>query len=128
MQEIRRAYPDDFDLQILIADAQQEVIERARALRKDGTTTGVEANLSIPVSNPVSRPAVEEYPEAAEMPPDVPKLDRKSWRLAVGLAILFTVGTFALFFYLIQMARRLYFFTPSAPAQGSCPCQTCTEG
>ena len=33
LQEIRRQHLDDFDLQIIIADAQQEIIERARVLR-----------------------------------------------------------------------------------------------
>lgn len=34
LQEIRREHVDDFDMQIIIADAQQEIIEQARAVRK----------------------------------------------------------------------------------------------
>jgi len=105
LQEIRRQHVDDFDLQIVIADAQHEIIERARFLRGE---TQSAPQLSAP--GPVRQlSAPEEDPDAAEIPEEVPKLDKKSWQLAVGLAVLFTVGIFALFFYLIQTARRLNF-------------------
>jgi hypothetical protein len=132
VQEIRRQHMDDFDLQIIIADTQQELIDRARTLRKQ--TPG---DISEPISarplvtksqseeavnselparrltaaGRASEPAVANEPDAAEIPPEVPKLDKKSWQLAVGLAVLFTVGICAAFFYLIQTARRLNFST-----------------
>ena len=134
LQEIRRQHLDDFDLQIIIADAQQEIIERARSLRTEagkGSATNqvsrvagrTEREATIPVEPARRAPAsvsepqfvTPEEPPAAEIPADVPKLDRKSWQLAVGLAILFTVGIFASFFYLIQTARRLNFTAPPAP-------------
>jgi hypothetical protein len=118
LQEIRRQHLDDFELQIIIADAQQEIIERARLLRK-----GTEPAPATPV-NP-EKPPVEDVADpdfdAAEIPPDVPKLHKKSWQLAVGLAILFTAGIFAAFFYLIQTARRLNFPDEHTPASTAPP-------
>ena len=114
VQEIRRQHQDDFDLQIIIADAQQEIIERARALRGDVGSVAPAA-LTRPVkASRFAEPTPEIEPEAAEIPADVPKLDRKSWQLAVGLAVLFTVGICTAFFYAIQAARRVNF--PPEPA------------
>ena len=161
LQEIRRQHVDDFELQIAIADAQQDVIERARYLRRlaenmpegapshaasprsgqEGlsqqrsgqeaisayrstlgirTTTNTAAPDAAPVStneatalgNQATPPTVQEA-DAAEIPEEVPKMDRRSFQVAVGLALLFTVGIFASFFYLIQTARRLNFGTDS---------------
>lgn len=104
LQEIRRQYQEDFDVQLIAADAHDEIIERARAIRA-GQGTAFEPE-------PAS-------PEQAEIPPDVPKLDRRSWRMAVGLAVLLTVGALAIFFYLIQAARKLNF--PSEQAVAAVP-------
>ncbi len=114
LQEIRRQHLDDFDLQIVIADAQQEIIERARFLRK-------EADAAVTVTAAPVVPPVEGGLDAAEIPEDVPKLHKKSWQLAVGLAVLFTVGIFAVFFYLIQTARRLNFGDESAQRAAAPP-------
>ncbi len=126
LQEIRRQHVDDFDLQIVIADAQHEIIERARFLR--GETQAVPLlGAPSPMRQLSAREEPDPDPDAAEIPEEVPKLHKKSWQLAVGLAILFTVGIFALFFYLIQTARRLNFGdeqtqsssaqTPAAPVK-----------
>jgi hypothetical protein len=130
LQEIRRQHLDDFDLQIVIADAHQEIIERARFLRKQAETPASEAVTqpalpTIPavakppepvVQKPIT-PAPEKDPEAAEIPADVPRLDKRSWQMAVGLAVLFTVGFLALAFYLIQAARRTNFPPEEAQQQ-----------
>ncbi len=92
LQEIRRKYQSDFDLQIVAAELHDEIIERARAIRAGN-----------------AKPSAAVNPEEAEIPLDVPKLDRRSWHVAVGLAVLLTVGALATFFYLIQTARRLNF-------------------
>ncbi len=86
---------DDFDVQVSVAEAHEEIIERARTLRA-ASSTGNE-------------PFPPEESGAAEIPPEVPRLDTKSWQRAVGLALLFTVLILAAFFYLIQSARRLNF-------------------
>jgi CheY-like chemotaxis protein len=102
LQEIRRQYQNDFDLQIIAAEAHDEIIERARAIRAGGKQFEPE---------PID-------PEQAEIPPDIPKLNRTSWHVAVGLAVLLTVGVLATFFYLIQAARKLNFSSdqPATPA------------
>jgi hypothetical protein len=122
LQEIRRQYVDDFDLQIIIADAQQEIIERARVLRKQAESDFPIA-LETDIAGPRTPAPAFEEPEIAEIPPEVPKLEKKSWRLAVGLALLFTVGSLAAFFYLIQAARRIYFGsgTPAVTTQAPSP-------
>jgi hypothetical protein len=115
LQSIRRLYLDDFDVQVSAAEAHQEIIERARTLR-GGLSTDEEEEPFPPGES-----------GAAEIPPEVPRLDVKSWQRAVGLALFFTVLVLAAFFYLIQSARRLNFqgeqatipkAAPAAPAIG----------
>ena len=67
-----------------------------------------------------ARPVLEE-PEEAEIPPEVPRLDKRSWKLAVGLSVLFTVGICAAIFYLIQTARRLNFGSEQAAVTSQAP-------
>ena len=95
LQSIRQMYVDDFDVQVSAAEAHQEVIERARTLRAASTTE--------------SEPFPEQESGAAEIPPEVPRLDVKSWQRALGLALFFTILVLAAFFYLIQSARRINF-------------------
>jgi hypothetical protein len=125
LQEIRRQHLDDFDLQIIIADAQQEIIERARVLRGQAEPGAPTSLVSTHV--PKTREPIVEEPQEAEIPPEVPRLDKRSWKLAVGLSVLFTVGICAAIFYLIQTARRLNFgseetaVTSQAPATSAKP-------
>ena len=95
LQSIRHKHVDDFDVQVSAAEAHQEIIERARTLRGAVATE--------------EEPFPPEESGAAEIPPEVPRLDVKSWQRAVGLALFFTVLILAAFFYLIQSARRLNF-------------------
>ena len=95
LQSIRQMHVDDFDVQVSAAEAHQEVIERARTLRA--------------ASNVESEPFPEQESGAAEIPPEVPRLDVKSWQRALGLALFFTILVLAAFFYLIQSARRINF-------------------
>jgi len=63
----------------------------------------------------------EEQFEQGDLPPDVQKLDAKTWQRATYLALFFALILFAAFFYLVQTARRLNFAqsqtgsTPAAP-------------
>jgi PEGA domain-containing protein len=102
LQNIRRQYVDDFDVQVIAAEAHEEIIERARTLRGAIHTD----DDAFP----------EEESGAAEIPPEVPRLDLKSWQRAVGLALFFTVLVLAAFFYLIQSARKLNFQEQQAAA------------
>ncbi len=110
LQNIRRQYVDDFDVQVIAAETQEEIIERARTLR-GAIHTDEEA---FP----------EEESGAAEIPPEVPRLDLKSWQRAVGLALFFTALVLAAFFYLIQSARRLNFQEQQATAGKAAPTAT----
>lgn len=102
VQAIRRTHIDDFDAQLLIADVQEEIIERTRAIR-DGSSASIHAK-----------------PEAAEIPADVPRLDTKNWQRAIYLAVFFTILICAAFFYLIQTARRIN-FEPASTATEAQP-------
>ena len=114
IQAIRRAHIDDFETQLAIAGVQEEVIERAHAL--SGKSRRAEALLRQ-----------QPKPEAAEIPPDVPRIDTKNWQRVIYLALFFTVLICAAFFYLIQTARRIN-FEPAAPAQTQQPSTPADKG
>ncbi len=127
LKEVRRQNVDDFDLQVMIADTQEEIIDRARALRRGAAPVVKDTELtaltgSVPVPGGTSlmltgrRKADDD--NAAEIPHDVPKLDAKSWQVAMGLAAVIVVAGFALFFYLIQTARHINFEADSSTASG----------
>lgn len=109
IQALRRAHPDDFDLQIRLAEVQDLVIERARALR-DGSDL-------FPSNRPKPKDANRFYldDDAAEISPEVERLDAKNWQRAIYIGLFFAVILFAAFFYLIQTARRLN-MTPAETA------------
>jgi hypothetical protein len=107
LQSIRRMYVDDFDVQVIAAEAHEEIIERARTLRGGIHTDG--------------EPFPPEETGAAEIPPEVPRLDLKSWQRAVGLALFFTLLVLAAFFYLIQSARKLNFQEEQTAASKAAP-------
>ena len=54
------------------------------------------------------RPVVDRT-DAAEIPPEVTRIDPKSWQTIVGLAVFLCVIALAVAFYLIQTARKLNF-------------------
>jgi hypothetical protein len=72
----------------------------------------------------VHRREPEEQFEVSDVPPDVQKLDAKTWQRATYLALFFALILFAAFFYLVQTARRLNFAqsqgasTPAAQSPG----------
>ena len=107
VQDLRRLHPDDFELQIQVAQVHEEIIDYARRLRDLASTTN---GLRKP---PVDAPDVSTVPpeqasgdDGSEAPPNVQKLDAKTWQLVTYLALFFAVLLFAAFFYLIQAARR----------------------
>jgi hypothetical protein len=117
LQNIRRLYIDDFNMQVLVADIHQEIVERARYLRGESPTTALTPEETYdlfpeelpPTHQTASSSAFNDQPEAAEIPPEVPRLDPKTWQIAVGLAVFLTVLVLAAFFYLIQTARKINF-------------------
>lgn len=133
LQLIRRVHVDDFDLQVMVADIHQEIIERARYLRGDAPVAPVPASVREEPARLFQREQAALFPEnattktlpnkpppqprqepseAAEIPPEVPRLDSKTWQLTIGLALFLTVLVLAAFFYLIQTARKLNFKEP----------------
>ncbi len=102
LQTLRRAYVDDFDLQLVIAEIQEEIIGRGRLLRE-----GTEPAATPPAKEPV------------EIPPDVHRLDSKTWQKALYLSLFFAIILFAAFFYLVQTARKLNFTQQDASGQAA---------
>jgi len=104
VHEIKRAHLDDFDVQVLTAEVQEEIIERARAVRATPYNEQLPASAQSPLAVTL-RP--DDAPEAAEIPPDIPRVDPHTWRRSVLLALFLTAVALAAFFYLIQTARRI---------------------
>jgi hypothetical protein len=123
VQTLRRTYVGDFDLQIIISEVQEEIIERARRLR-EGSVPVAKDNGHVRTEPEPDEPRLvhrrdpEEQFEAGDVPPDVQKLDAKTWQRATYLALFFALILFAAFFYLVQTARRLNFAQSQA---GSTP-------
>ena len=130
VQTLRRTYVGDFDLQIIISEVQEEIIERARRLREGSVVVAKDNGHVRSEPEPqeprlVHRREPEEQFEVGDVPPDVQKLDAKTWQRATYLALFFALILFAAFFYLVQTARRLNFAqsqagsTLPAPSLGS---------
>ena len=122
VQAMRRLHPDDFDLQVLIAEVQDRIIERARQLREEPMPSraavlmsdnpgrlGVDSHSSKNAELP---PELAETPESPDAPPGVERVDIKTWQRAIWIGLFFCVIVLSAFWYLIMTARRLY-FTPS---------------
>ncbi|MBV9404799.1 MAG: hypothetical protein JO211_05610, partial [Acidobacteriaceae bacterium] len=114
VQTLKRSYGEDFDTHLFIAEVQEEIIERARMLRekrgeprvRKSAEENPQAHL-VRHSAPANGTAQEEEREAAEIAPEVPRVDSKTWQRATYLALFFTLILFAAFFYLVQTARKL---------------------
>ncbi len=112
VQNMRRVYIDDFEAQISIAEVQEEIIERARVLRQQQTDSASVYLEENPQAHLVRHRAPDEETrsepaEAAEISPETPRVDTKTWQRATYLALFFTLVILAAFFYLIQTARRI---------------------
>jgi hypothetical protein len=103
---IRRQNIDDFDIQLLVADVQDEIISRVRALRVQPASK-FSFDEPLRVATEVPRPASRDREGVAEIPPEVPRVDAQTWQRAIYIAVTLTVLICAGFFYLIQAARRI---------------------
>lgn len=117
VQTLKRSHPDDFDLQLFIAEVQEEIISRARVLHHEPAAVLVneEPNQGARPSTPAA-PGEQEEIAPPETPPATPQREGKIWQRATYLALFLTVILFALFFYLVQTARKLN-FTPAGNTQ-----------
>ncbi len=126
IQEIRRSHINEFDVQVLLSEVQEEIIERARFLRSSSQISdenGMARQVSYPAVSSPSRP-LDEPSDAAEIPPEVPRLDKKTWQRSLFLALFLTAVVLAAFFYLIQTARRINLPQPAPIAVTQPPAKT----
>ncbi len=116
VQAVRRAFPDDFDLQLTVADLQERLIERGRRFRESTNEESEE-----PAGTPPKHPAAESTPA------DAVQMDATNWKRAVYVGAFFAFLLFAAFFYLVQMARKLNITpaeqTPPAAVSNPTPLQ-----
>ncbi len=120
IQELRRIHSNDFDVQLVVAEAQEEIIQRARDLRSRYGAQP-EGDVFEDGRGKSSAAADGNPPTAAP----APRIDTQHWRRATLLALVLTAVICIIFFWLIQNARRINLAPPpaaSAPAkQGSAP-------
>lgn len=105
VQELRRIHSGNFDVQLAVAEAQEEIIQRARDLERSQGAAHAEERIISDGSfgGPIpSDQTSEELPEHA-----TPHPDSKNWRRATLLALALTAIICIVFFYLIQTARRI---------------------
>ncbi len=114
VQELRRIHSGNFDVQLIVAEAQEEIIERARELRSKPGAADADDLFEKP-SRPESAAQVPiEMEPDAESQPGTQRLNSKSWRRATFLALFLTAVICIVFFYLIQTARRINLSPPAA--------------
>ncbi len=118
LQSLRRTHLEDFDLQLLIAEVQEQIIERARQLEVSAAPFAADG---MPPRLPKRAAQADESFEAAETSSEVPRIDTKTWQRATYLALFFTLVICAAFFYLIQTARRINLAPPETAGQGTQP-------
>ncbi len=138
VQELRRIHSGNFDVQLLVAEAQEEIIERARDLRSrpgftDVLTEGDAELFAKPVrGNALTDAPAETDVEAPARPTLTDEPDNRSWRRATLIALALTAVICAVFFYLIQTARRINLSpqpeaVPSKAAEAPKPAPTNTN-
>ncbi len=128
VQELRRIHSGNFDIQLSVAEAQEQIIQRARDLRSRPGGAELEQESFENVSQPprASAGAVrhESGDPAEPHPNDVHQLNNRSWRRATFLALALTAVICVVFFYLIQAARRINLEQPAPAAATPKPAET----
>ncbi len=115
VQELRRIHSGDFDVQLLVAEAQEKIIERARDLRSRAGVLGSEGDLfkePVALAHSPELPAHEGNGDGENPRPETTGGDSRSWRRATYMALALTAVICAVFFYLIQTARRINLAPP----------------
>src|SRR6185312_2700086 len=106
-----------FDVQLAISHVQQSIVERGRVLLESGQDYQQGFDFTAPAQHAAhyqprdESPAVETAParEEHELPPHVQKIDAHTWKRATYIGAALAILLFAVFFYLIQTARRFNF-------------------
>lgn len=113
VQNLRRAHIDDFDMQVAIAEVQEEIIGRARFLREQPAAEGAAVYLEEhPPAQLVRRSANGDLADPAASP-EIEQVDTKTWQRATYLALFFTGVLVIAFIALVQAARK----TNGTPAE-----------
>jgi hypothetical protein len=105
VQNLRRSHSDDFDLQIFIAEIQEQIIDRARLIREQSAPILVRGDQT---GSSDTSPSILRDEENV-MPAEVHRMDAKSWQRSIYLALFLTFIICAAAFYVIQAARKLNF-------------------
>ncbi len=100
LKVFRLAYSEDFDGLLAVTDTQELLFQRARELRSGNHP------FEAPPA-PLQPTPLRTSSDAAEIPPEMERLDAKNWQRAIYIGLFFALILFAAFFYLIQTARRL---------------------
>ena len=121
IKALRSTYVDDFDALLYLSEIQNELVERARILRQS-SSEAPDPELSHPLDNSrVHERQSRAGSDAAEISPEVQRLDPKNWQRAIYIGLFFAIVLFAAFFYLIQTARRLNLTPAETAAQAPPP-------
>ncbi|MBV8810542.1 MAG: hypothetical protein JO033_17875 [Acidobacteriaceae bacterium] len=122
VQELRLAHAGDFDIQLRVAEVQDEIIQRAKTLRGQSAAIylaenpGDDSLTDAPKTN-----AEEKSLDAAEIPSELREIDKRSWKRAIFLALFSTFIICAAFFYLIQAARKKFYLPQREGAASTAP-------
>lgn len=121
LNSIRRTFIDDFDVQLAIGDVQQEIVDRGRVLhdapyepRRQAPPPAPRqtADVFLQEEPPTEKPA--ESAPAEHVEPSVPAIDARTWKRATYIGAFIAIIVLAMFFYLVQSARKLNFETPES--------------
>lgn len=123
VQNLRRSHADDFELQVLSSEIQDQIIDRARLLRGESTRVIVNDEDSGTTGRSSSAPRRGYTQGGTELPDGVQRIDAKSWQRSIYLALFFTFIICAAGFLLIQAARKVNFVSPEGSPQAPQPTQ-----
>jgi len=127
LQTLRRTFIDDFDVQLAIGQVQQVIVDQGRLLMENAGHAPTESAASLLEEGPerADDRVPHSHPSRDRHRDDVQPIDARSWKRSIYIGAIFAIILFALFFYLIQMARKLNIEPPQQASNGA---QTGAQG
>jgi len=127
LQTLRRTFIDDFDVQLAIGQVQQVIVDQGRLLMENAGHAPTESAASLLEEGPerADDRLPHSHPSRDRHRDDVQPIDARSWKRSIYIGAIFAIILFALFFYLIQMARKLNIEPPQQASNGA---QTGAQG
>jgi hypothetical protein len=127
LQTLRRTFIDDFDVQVAIGQVQQVIVDQGRLLMENAGHAPTESAASLLEEGPerADDRLPHSHPSRDRHRDDVQPIDARSWKRSIYIGAIFAIILFALFFYLIQMARKLNIEPPQQASNGA---QTGAQG